>query len=48
MALSMYGHFSRDWFQPSLILSLALTLIVGVELALYVIRVLVDWHLEVQ
>ena len=42
MVLFMCGKLSRDWSQPSLILSLALTLIVGEELALYVILVLVD------
>ena len=40
MALFMCGILSRDWFQISLILSLALSLIVGEELALYVILVL--------
>ena len=43
MALFMCGKLSRDWFQTSLILSLALLLIVGEELAVYVILVLVDW-----
>ena len=32
-----------DWSQTSLILSLALFLIVGEELVLYVILVLVNW-----
>ena len=44
MALSMCGKLSRDWFQTSLNhLLLVLSLIVGEELALYVILVLVDW-----
>ena len=43
MALVMCGKSSRDGSQISLILSLALSLIVGEELALYVILVLVDW-----
>ena len=43
MTLFMCGKSSRDWSQTSLILSLALSLIVGEELALYVILVLVDW-----
>ena len=43
MALFMCGKLLRDWFQTSLILSLALSLIVGEELALYVILVLVNW-----
>ena len=33
----------EDWFQTSLILSLALSLIVGEELVLYIMHVLVDW-----
>ena len=43
MALSMCGKLLRDWFQTSLILSLALSLIVEEELSLYVILVLIDW-----
>ena len=43
MALFMCGKSLMDWSQTSLILSLALSLIVGEELALYVILVLVDW-----
>ena len=43
MALYMRGKLSWDWFQTSLILSLTLSLIVGEELALYVILVLVNW-----
>ena len=43
MALSMCGKLSRNWFQTSLILLLALSLIVRDKLALYVILVLVDW-----
>ena len=43
MELLMCGKLSRDWSQTSLILSLALSLIVGEELALSVILVLVDW-----
>ena len=43
MALFMCGKSSGDWSQTSLILSLALSLIVGEEVALYVILVLVDW-----
>ena len=43
MALFMCGKSLRDWSQTSLILSLALSLIVGEELVLYVILVLVDW-----
>ena len=43
MALFRCGKSSRDWSQTYLILSLALSLIVGEELALYVILVLVDW-----
>ena len=43
MALCMCGKQSRDWSQPSLILLLALSLIVGEELVLYVILVLVNW-----
>ena len=43
IALFMCGKLSRDWFQTSLIPSLALSLIVGEELAWYVIVVLVDW-----
>ena len=34
MALFMCGKLLRDWFQTSLILSLALSLIVGEEFAL--------------
>ena len=37
----MRGKLLRDWLQTSLILSLALSLIVGEELAFYVM--LVDW-----
>ena len=37
MALSMRGKLSRDWFQTSLFQLLALSLIVGEELAWYVI-----------
>ena len=44
MALFMCGKLSRDWSQPSLILALALSLIVGEELALYVILVIFDWE----
>ena len=43
MTLFMCGNSWRKWSQTSLILSLALSLIVGEELALYVILVLVDW-----
>ena len=43
MALFMCGKSLRDWSKTSLILSLALSLIVGEELALYVILMLVDW-----
>ena len=43
MALFMCGKSSMDWSQPSLILSHALSLIVGEELALHAILVLVDW-----
>ena len=43
MASFMYGKLSRDWFQPSLILSHALSLIVGEALSLYIMLVLVDW-----
>ena len=43
MALSMCGKLLRVWFQTSLIVSLALSLIIGEEHALYVILVLVDW-----
>ena len=43
MALFMCGKSSKDWSQTSLILPLAPSLIVGEELALYVILVLVDW-----
>ena len=43
MALFICGKSSRDWSQISLILSVALSLIVGEELAVYVILVLVDW-----
>ena len=39
----MCGELLRDWFQTSLILSLALSLIIGEELALYIMLVLVDW-----
>ena len=42
IALVMCGKLLRD-FQTSLILSLALSLIVGEELALYIMLVLVDW-----
>ena len=38
-----FGKSSRDWSQTSMILSLALSLIVGEVLVLYVILVLVDW-----
>ena len=43
MAVSMCGKLSRDWLQISLILLLALSLIVGEELAVYVMLVLVYW-----
>ena len=43
MALFVCGKSSREWSQTSLILSLALSLIVGEKLALYVILVLVEW-----
>ena len=43
IALFMCGKSSMDWYQTSLIISLALSLIVGEELALYAILVLVDW-----
>ena len=39
----MYGKLWRDWLQTSMILSLALSLIVGEELAFYVILVMIDW-----
>ena len=43
MALFMCGNNQGDWSQTSLILSLALSLIIGEELVLYVILVRVDW-----
>ena len=39
----MCGKLLRDWFQKSLIISLALSLIVGEELVLYIMLVLVEW-----
>ena len=45
MTLFMCGKSSRDWSQTSLIISLALSLLVGEELALYVILELVVWAL---
>ena len=43
MALFMCGNLLKDWFQTSLVLSLAISLIAWEELALYVMLVLVDW-----
>ena len=47
IALFMCRNFLRDWFQRSLILSHALSLIVGENLVLYIMMVLVDWHIKV-
>ena len=43
MALFVCGGLLGDWFMTSLVPPLAPFLIVGEELALYVILVLVDW-----
>ena len=43
IALFMCGKLLRDWFQTSLVLSLALSLIVEEELVLYIMLVLADW-----
>ena len=43
MALFMCGKLSMDWSHTSLSLLLALSQIIGEELALYVILVPVDW-----
>ena len=40
IALSMCGKLLRDWFQTALILPLALSLIVGEELVLYIMLLL--------
>ena len=42
LKLNVFTHY-MDWFQTSLNLSLALSLIIGVELVLYIMLVLVDW-----
>ena len=38
----------RDLFQTSLIISLALSRIAWEEIVLYIMRMLVDWHIKEQ